>query len=279
MRSRLLMIVSLIILGIGLIGILALKATSASSKVSTQSVSETPIVQEKTYLVWVAKSDLSVGQIITRQSLRLEKMPEAKALEFGIKQDTSMEFVDGMVAKRDILSAQPIYPEDISYPGQSGYVELIIEPGYVPVSISVPKTSVVGGGITEGSIIDLLVLTSSTQNLSGRPKIVDLGSVSLAPLFTGVKVLQVNLPKQQSGVTSKLSSSPNTEPTSAEISLVLQLTRKQVAKLTIAKTMAQLEVHLSTGESLVSDLTADSGDILSDYKAVRELRSQSQILQ
>lgn len=273
------MIVSLIILGIGLIGILVLKATSTSSTTSNQSAASAPVVQEKTFLVWVAKKELSIGEPITRQALRLEKMSEAKALEFGIKQDTSMEFVDGMVAKREVSESQPIYPEDISYPGQSGYVELIIEPGYVPVSISVPKTSVVGGGITEGSTIDLLVLTSSTQNLSGRPKIVDLDSVSLAPLFTGIKVLQVNLPKQDPTVTSKLSSSPNTEATSSEISLVLQLTRKQVAKLTIAKTIAQLEVHLSTGESLVSDLTADSGDILSDYKAVRELRSQSQILQ
>ncbi|MBJ7551477.1 Flp pilus assembly protein CpaB [Marinomonas ostreistagni] len=279
MRSRFLMIVSLIILGIGLIGILVLKATSTSSTTSNQSAASAPVVQEKTFLVWVAKKELSIGEPITRQALRLEKMSEAKALEFGIKQDTSMEFVDGMVAKREVSESQPIYPEDISYPGQSGYVELIIEPGYVPVSISVPKTSVVGGGITEGSTIDLLVLTSSTQNLSGRPKIVDLDSVSLAPLFTGIKVLQVNLPKQDPTVTSKLSSSPNTEATSSEISLVLQLTRKQVAKLTIAKTIAQLEVHLSTGESLVSDLTADSGDILSDYKAVRELRSQSQILQ
>ncbi|MGT0150525.1 hypothetical protein ACT691_18330 [Vibrio metschnikovii] len=37
--------------------------------------------------------------------------------------------------------------------------------------------------------------------------------------------------------------------------------------------LSQLEIHLSTGNSTVSELSANAGDVLTDYKAIQEFRA------
>lgn len=280
MRSRFLMIVSLIVLGIGLLGILYIKATSSNTSQSSPAVdatSETP--PEVFYTIWTAKHQISMGDQISRDDLRIEKIPQAEAFEYGIKQDIDISFVDGMVATEELPVGSPILSEKIIYPDQDGYFNFLIEPGYVPVPLSVPKLSSVSGVISSGSLVDVLVLTSSTQNLVGRPQIRDLDSISLAPLFIGVKVLQVIDSKNTDSIAENISPSSDESSSDESVTLILQLTRKQVAKLTIARNIAQIEVHLSTGEFAASELSADSGDILSDYKSVRELRARNEIVQ
>ncbi|MEZ9417944.1 Flp pilus assembly protein CpaB, partial [Vibrio sp. 10N.286.49.E1] len=75
----------------------------------------------------------------------------------------------------------------------------------------------------------LLVETSSNRK----------NSVSVTPIVMGVKVLQVN---------KQLIEASRTLPESTEIRLIVELTRNQVAKLTIAKHISSLEVHKSIGE-------------------------------
>lgn len=275
------MIVSLIILGIGLVGILVTKVSSVSNSQDVVDTSRQSVVDssEVFYTVWFPKQNIERAELVGREKFRIVKIPESEAFELGIKEDVNIEFVDGMVAKKALDTSSPVFPDSFVAPNQDGYFNLIIEPGYLPVPVLVSKESVLGGVISSGSLVDVLVLTSSTQNLVGRPKIRDLASVSLSPLFIGVKALQVGESKKISSIDSKLSGSSDEEPAQEELAIVLQLTRKQVAQLTVARNIAQIEVHLSTGTSNVSELSADSSDILSDYKSVRELRAQSAILQ
>ena len=280
MRSRFLMIASLILLGIGVIGVLYLKASSLKDAKPSEMPAAVVLPVEKEYIIWTAKRDIGIGESVSREDLRLEKIVEADAFELGIKQDVEINFVDGMVARKPILALKPVLPEHIISPNQEGYFNLIIEPGFVPVSFSIPKERLLGGLIEAGSTVDLLVLTSSSQNLTSGPKIRDLSSVSISPLFFGVKVLQVKKPKPASkDVKEKLTKSAESQPEPKDVTLILQLTRKQVAKLTIAQKIAQVEVHLSNGETSAFELSADAGDILSDYKSVRELRARSETIQ
>jgi len=66
-----------------------------------------------------------------------------------------------------------------------------------------------------------------------------------------------------------------TTPATSEINLILELTRKQVATITVAKRISELEVHKSIGEYQKSDLHADAGDVLSNFKSVVEYRSSN----
>ncbi len=279
MRSRFFMIVSLVVLGIGLIGILYIKASSVPDTPAPSSLLAAVETPETRYVIWTAKHDILVGDAVSREDLRIEKILEADAFELGIKQDIDITFVEGMVAKTNIPKFSPVMPENIVTPNQDGYFNLVIDSGYVPVPLSVSKKLLLGGLIESGSIVDLLVMTSSTQNLVNGPQIRDLSSVSIAPLFIGIKVLQVKKPKVQSNIQDNIKKSAESVPEPQDVTLILQLTRKQVAKLTIAQNIAQVEVHLSNGETSAFELSADSGDILSDYKSVRELRARSETVQ
>lgn len=270
------MILSLIVLGIGLLGIVFIKASSLSNQSTPSVVTVTPETPEIFYTIWTTKHPISTGDKISREDLRIEKYSEQKAFEYGIKQDVDIVFTEGMIARHDLPESSPILKEDIYYPDQDGYFNLIIESGYVPASIKVPKASIAGGLISSGSVVDLLVLTSTSQNLVNRPEIRDLSNIELAPLFMGIKVLQVKVPKNTSeaDLGGKLSTTKKEQKVPDTVSVILQLTRKQVAELTIAKKIAQIEIHLSSRDLDASEVSADSGDVLSDYKPVREFRAQ-----
>lgn len=65
------------------------------------------------------------------------------------------------------------------------------------------------------------------------------------------------------------------ETGTTEVNLILELTRKQVATLTVAKRISEIEVHKSIGEYQKADLHADAGDVLSNFKSVVEYRAES----
>ncbi|WP_246858950.1 hypothetical protein [Vibrio crassostreae] len=77
----------------------------------------------------------------------------------------------------------------------------------------------------------------------------------MAPLLAQVPVLDM-VSRQRS--VSTLSSEKVTE-----VTLVLQVTNRQVAQLTIAKRIAEIEVHKSIGKEFSDDLEADSSDVIS----------------
>ncbi len=89
-------------------------------------------------------------------------------------------------------------------------------------------------------------------------------SVSISPVLIAVKVLKVE--QDITPATKNSSEKKNT-------SLILELTRKQVAKLAIAKNIAQIEVHKSLGVKQAEQLHADAGDVLPDYRAIKEYRA------
>lgn len=58
-----------------------------------------------------------------------------------------------------------------------------------------------------------------------------------------------------------------------DVNIVVELTRKQVSKLTIAKEISKLEVQKSIGDYEKSDLQADASDVLPGFKSIVEFRA------
>lgn len=258
MKSKFLMILSLLLLGVALIGLVMYRFMPAEAGTSQASSTKTI-----TYEVWETRHSLSPGDPVSRQDLRLAKISQEAAFNKGIKANVTLPFVAGMVANTPLNEAAIIMPENITQPNQDGYFRLVMTPGHVPFPINVNQESVVGGVIQSGSKIDVLALTSRSQNLASEGSIRDFKSISLTPILMGVNVLQVK--EDKSGLIS-------TGSESKKASLILELTPKQVATLTIAKNIAKLEVHVSTGESSPSALSANVGDVIPGYTAVREFR-------
>lgn len=255
MNSKLLIALAIIVIGIGGYGLL----TPAPAPIAPDPVA--PVVVEvaqpvKQYQVWFAKQSLHKGQLITRADLELQRIDEEQALRLGVTEDLAFDFAAEQRIKQDLAAGQVLWPELLVKSDHAAYVDLILSPQRVPFAIQVNPESVVGGVIRPGTLIDILALSSLKQNLATDETVRSFETVSLTPVLMGVKVLQVNHPDQ---------------PTS----VIVELTRKQVATLTIARHIAQLEIHLSTGDSLASELSANAGDVLTDYKAIQEFRAGS----
>lgn len=279
MKSRLLMYLSLIILGVGLIGIYMSKTASPGlSNDSTVPVAEaSPPPPEETIKVWKSKSDLSKGQFVSRDNFYIEEMPKSGALLLGASQDVELNFIDGMVIKKSILADVAVFPETLSMPNEEGYFRFALEEGFMPVPVAVRASAVLGDVIQAGSIVDILALASSTENLNNGSMVRDLSSVSLTSVVNGVKVLQVykkEVDKQKSGG-SMLSAIVPTGQDLNMVTLIMQLTKEQAAKVALARNISQLEVLLSSKQTRQSHINIDSGDLLPEAKPVRELRPES----
>lgn len=274
MKSRLLMLLSLIVLGVGIIGAVL---TRVDAPKPAAPVAETE-PQEPQILIWVPKEALELGQRIERSDLLARKVPESEALEYGVTEDVKMTFVSGMVVNRMVESDTPLFPEDIVLPNQAGYFKLIMEPGTVPYPISVDLGTVVGGVVEAGAQVDVLALGAKSQNLANGSPVRNIGDLTLAPILFNVKVLQVTHPntaaKDGDDSTPKEFGGQGSAGGSGEglASVILQLSRKEVAMLTVAKRISHLEVHLSTGNVAASELSADAGDVMTDFKSVKEYR-------
>lgn len=273
MKSRLLMYLSLIILAIGLAGIYM---TQVNQPLSTETSSADSIAQtgvqappEKTIKIWRTKEAVIKGQQVSRSDFRVDEIIESEAFELGIEGDVELQFPDVLVMKMALDKDSPALPEYFITPEEDGYFRYVLEDGYLPVPISVRANAVVGDVIQAGSIVDILALTSTTQNLTSA-QIRDLANVSLTTILSGVKVLQVfkksNVEDNIEDADGRLGVDSNKVP------MILQLTKDQAAKVSMAQGIAQLEIMLSSDEERGNYIDIDLGDIITDFKPVRELR-------
>ena len=192
MKSRLLMYLSLIILGVGLIGIYLLKTAEPAPKNDVPlPVAKVAPPPEETVQVWKSKADLSKGQFVSRDNFYIEEVPKSQALLLGVDKDIQLDFMDGMVIKKNTFADQPIFPELLAFPNQEGYFRFALEEGFMPVPVAVRASAVLGDVIQAGSIVDILALASPTENLNNSSVVRDLSNVSLTSVVNGVKVLQV----------------------------------------------------------------------------------------
>ncbi|WP_332396654.1 Flp pilus assembly protein CpaB [Vibrio metschnikovii] len=266
---------SKLLIGLALLAILAGGyGLFASSPAPAPVVVQAPPAEVKTVVappvkttqIWLARTALQPGQIVTRADLELRRIPEPEALALGVDADIKLEFVTNLRAAHTIQAGDVVWPESLLAPNHAGYMDLILTPNHVPFSIQVSEQSIIGGVIRPGSLVDILALSSLKQNLANDATVRCFETVSLTPILMGVKVLQVDTPNQTNSSRGEVIG-----PTQANV--IVELTRKQVATLTIARHIAQLEIHLSTGNSSASELSANAGDVLTDYKAIQEFRA------
>ncbi|MEZ8881257.1 Flp pilus assembly protein CpaB [Vibrio lentus] len=253
-----------IILGIATIAIL-FGLYGLAGSLSKQDHESTKIEEkeEVTVLVWTLLDNVKKGQLVKRSQLKLQRIPENEANAKGVVSDIDLDFLPGSVYRQNIIKNSVLFPDLIINPEQDGYVELVISPNRVPYAIKTEAESVVGGIIMQGTLVDVLSI-STPDTLLVETSSNRKNSVSVTPIVMGVKVLQVN---------KKFVEASRALPESTEIRLIVELTRKQVAKLTIAKQISVLEVHKSIGDYQKSDLQADAGDILPGFKSIVEFRA------
>lgn len=253
---KILVPVALIIVGAGLFGISQQYLSSNSD--DNQQVNEAPTIKLVDTLI--ASQDITKGETLNRGHFEISSVPENE-----VAANTTLSIPPGAVALSDIAADSTLSADLIVTPDDSRYIEAMISDQMVPYPVIIGRESIVGGVISHGSIVDVIALSSQQQNLAIENEVDGFQTVSVSPILLAVKVLKVeNLDSEEVG-----------EEQLSGVIIVLELTRRQVATLSIAKNIAQLEIHKSIGVEHAEQLQANSGDVLPEYRAIVEYRGDS----
>ena len=264
MRSKIIMSIALIVILISLYSLSGLLLPKEIAK-SIQPAQ----APEQSYKVWFAKRDLPVGEKLQRADLQIKIIAEKEAFSLGISHDVTFEIIKDAVWNNHIAKGAVVTQDLLTLPDDDGYVDLVIADNRVPFVLEVNQSSIIGGFISYGSVVDVLALSSIKQNLANEERVSFYKELSVSPVLMGIRVLKID--------TNSLANMGHNNA-SNKVTLVLELTRKQVAILTIAKKIAELEIHKSVGKYLGSELEANSGDVLANFKAITEYRADTVII-
>ncbi|PJC86113.1 Flp pilus assembly protein CpaB [Vibrio sp. HA2012] len=273
MNLRILVPVALIAVGAGLYGLSGRILTSNIPSTDEPQSEVSSGVEIKTVRIWTVNQDLLPGQLVTAELLDAQMVPYDEARLHGMTEneegtipDITLPVVEGMVSGETLTAGQWVTKTHFVTPKQERYIELTISEDMVPYAIKVDPDTIVGGVITHGSYVDIIALSSLTQNLATDTKVKDFQNISISPVLMAVRVLKVQ--KEEKPATK-------VSPATVEVSLILELSRRQIARLVIAKKIALLEVHKSIGQKQAEQLQANSGDVLPTYRAIKEFRAGS----
>lgn len=246
MKSNIILCLAIVATSIGLYGVINPSPAPASEQ-------QIPVVEVK-YKVWRLKQSVKKGQRLQRQNLEVDYLTRDQAASFAIDADVELHWNKPLYASETIELGNLITPELIVSPGDDNYLSTVIETGFVPFNVTVPGKDVLGGTITVGDLVDISVLSAPEQNLATEETVTDIQHLTMTPLLAQIPVLDM--------ISTEKSVSTLTTQMETEVTLILQVTNSQLAKLTVAKRIAEIAVHKSIGMQYVDDLQADSADII-----------------
>ncbi|MGR5411217.1 Flp pilus assembly protein CpaB [Vibrio astriarenae] len=254
MRTKILMLIAFLAISFGIYGVLNPPKTKNIPTIN--SLVENTSVFYSTYFL---NDSASFGQIISNRDLEIRRLSKEEAEKIGVSSDIILTIPPGSVYRENLDAGSLVTQSHVLMPNETGYVDAIIKPHHVPFAVKVNPETVVGGLIESGTKIDVLAITQPSEGYGNT-------QISIEPILTGIRVLQVKKEQQTNNQSTGATQSTNNH-------LILELTRKQVAQLTVAKKIAQIEVHKSIGDYSLNDLSANAGDVLPNFKAIKEFRA------
>lgn len=271
MKSKLILSLAIGLIIIGLYGIAGSLSSPPNNAPDTNRVNDiVPVVKIKT---WWLKEDVQRGAMVKRRDFEVQYIVQTEANKQGIDRDVNINFTSGAVYRQNQLKGVLFFSEMMVSPQDNGYIDVVLTPGQVPYVLSVPAESVVGGAINNSSRVDLVALTLPQSRMSievGAAASKTARMIGVTPVMINIKVIKV--------IEQKFTDHRELETSAGDVDIVLELTRKQVAKLTVAKRIAEIEVHKSIGDYSPADLKADAGDVLPDFKSVTEMRANDVVI-
>ncbi|CAM4401112.1 Flp pilus assembly protein CpaB [Vibrio agarivorans] len=254
MRTKILMVLAFIAISVGVYGVFNPPKQQDLSRIQNL-VDDKPVFYRTYFLI---EGTIS-GKLVSNKDYEIRHLSQQEAGKWGISSDVTLAIPHGSVYRDNLDSGRLITQSDILTPDEPGYIDAIIKPNHVPYAVKVNPETVVGGLIDSGTKIDVLAITQPSEGYGNT-------QISIEPILTGIKVLQVKKEQQNNAASKGATQSTNNH-------LILELTRKQVAQLTVAKKIAQIEVHKSIGDYSLNDLSANAGDVLPNFKAIKEFRA------
>jgi pilus assembly protein CpaB len=140
------MILIVIALGCGLV------ASIGISQILDRGGSKTP--QAQTKKIFVAVRDVDISEVLDAETIKLEEWPVEKIPEGAVMK---LEEVKGLTPNQRLFAGEPIRKEKLVDPLKSSGASTRIPKGYRVQAIKVKAEDIVGGIVTPGDHVDVLV--------------------------------------------------------------------------------------------------------------------------
>lgn len=236
------------------------------------------VVQEDKVEILVASKDMKIGQDLQPGDLRWQSWPKTALFSGAVvrKDDQkAAEVFKGRVA-RDINKDEPFTKLLLVGESKGNFVAASLEPGMRAVAIEVSASSMAGGFVSAGDMVDVVL----TYQHSIRPekddllakRVIDqnLDKIATETIIQNVKVLAVD----------QSATRPEDDKVKVGKTVTLALTVQQVEELSLAQEMGELTLSLrGVGDDeivkktwpTVSDvrLTKVDDEIYSEYDQIK----------
>ncbi len=180
--------------------------------------------------VLVAKADLPSGLIVKPDHLEWKPWPEkGVGKNFLMEGRDKMEDVIDSVVRGGIITGEPIVKGRVIKPDDRGFLAAVLKPGMKAVSIKVKVDNSVSGFIKPGDHVDLLLSHRVVPSNTEPPREHDIAETILSDL----RVIAVD----------QVSNDQNGKASVAK-TITLEVTRKQVEIVTVAKQIGALSLSL-----------------------------------
>ncbi|MFA0085638.1 RcpC/CpaB family pilus assembly protein [Vibrio sp. 10N.261.51.F12] len=263
MRSRIVLLVALTALVIGVFGLVDLLKKPQEEK--TEKVMA--VVDEKHVTVWKAVGFIPKGTSIKTNQVIKTQLSFSSALQFGLKEDTTIDFDPSTLTNTSINQGAIVMPEYQTSRSEPGYIDLLITEGMTLYPLKVSNHNLINDYIRPGAFIDVLTVSSPNINLAenaDRPK--RFKGVKSSIFLKDIKVLNVG-----DGSSDISIRTPNKQKDMTTI--IIEVHPDDLAKLALAQRTMHIEIYRS--QIYTKPAHAEVRNIMDNYIGVEEFRGNS----
>ena len=269
LNSKLIFIIAFIAVLTGLYGV-ADKLLSTPESV-TKPVKDDGIAE--TFTLWQAKVPLLQGNHLTLADLKRVQLGRDASLALGINADVELKLDPQTLLNSSVEAGQYLFPEQLSHPGEAGYLNLITHEGMTLYPLTVATNNMIQDYILPGDEIDIMTVSSPQHNLANDiSRIDDFIGIRASLLMKKVRVISIADPDADSQ-TGKITPSVKSSD-KALTRIVIEVRPEDLPRLTLAQRTMHIEVFHSQDYNAKSE--ADVSDVIKNYTGVVELRGASE---
>lgn len=241
-------------------------------------------------VLWKVKRKLNKGDPIYKELFERVMIAKLEAKErYGVSSDVSLILSRGSIVNRALADGEIVLPEYISYPKEPGYLNLLIPENKVIYSIQVLNRNLIPSYIKIGDLVDIISIRSLTENIAETDRrIRNIDQLEAKVLKRRAKVLYLEQrdgnerlsvlggsddPVQFDGNDDLPLSDLRVNEGESLMTIVLAVDSHDVARLSLAQKIGQLEVYPSQTSNPIS--SASIRDVIENTGTIRELRGGS----
>ncbi len=220
------------------IGAVVVMSSFMNAKPKTVEIDRTVDATE----VLVARGEISLGQIVNRESFRWQTWPQGGVSAGYIQNNKGgkdpMQALIGSVARAPILKDEPITATKLVKPGEGGVLAAILPPGMRAISTRIKEETAVGKLILPNDHVDVVLIQRRRGKSGGEDFVADT-------LFRNVRVLAIG----------QLIEAKEGKKGADGATATLELTPRQTELLALANSMGEISLALRS----VADAGVGSG--------------------